>query len=208
MVKRMVLALVLVLGLGVSGDALAADHGSPAGEGVEAGGPRKHVLLEFDAATAAWVLVIFIVLLAVLYPTAWKQVLEGLKKREEHIRKEIGDAEEARAKAEGTLKEYQSQLSAAEEKVREMIGVATAQGEKIAAEIRGKGQQEAEEAKRRAMRDIEEAGKQAVREIYAKAAELSTSIAGKILRRNLNAEDQQDLVRRSLEEMRSVGRDS
>src|SRR5688500_12454800 len=36
---------------------------------------------------ALWTVIIFLVLLAILYPTAWKNVLAGLKAREERIRK-------------------------------------------------------------------------------------------------------------------------
>ena len=154
--------------------------------------------------TAVTTLVIFAVLLAVLGKFAWGPIADGLRKREDRIRKDIADAEAARLRAEGTLKEYQKQLATAEQKVREMIAIASREGEKVAAEIRAKGQTEAEEAKERAKREIEAASKQAVAEIYQKAAELSTSIAAKILKRNINAEDQRELVERSLEQMRGV----
>jgi len=156
--------------------------------------------------SALWVVIIFLVLLAVLYPTAWKNVLAGLKAREERIRKDIADAEAARAKAEATLREYGAQLAAAEGKVREMLSAATKDGERIATEIRMRAQKDAEEAKTRATKEIESAKTQALGEIYQKAAELSTSIAEKILRRNINAEDQKDLVKRSLDELQTVGR--
>ena len=155
---------------------------------------------------AIWVLVIFVVLLAILYPTAWKNVLAGLKAREQRIRADIAEAEHARAKAEATLKEYNTQLAAAEAKVRDMIGAAVVQGERVAADIRAKAVAEAEESRQRAVRDIESARKQALAEIYERAAELSTGIAEKILKRNINADDQRDLVRRSLEELQTVQR--
>ena len=46
--------------------------------------------------SALWVVIIFVVMLMILYPTAWRNVLEGLKKREERIRKDIAEAEAAR----------------------------------------------------------------------------------------------------------------
>jgi F-type H+-transporting ATPase subunit b len=156
--------------------------------------------------SALWVIVIFVVLLAILYPTAWKQVLAGLKKREERIRRDIADAEEARRKAEATLREYTQQLATAEAKVREMISQATVQGEQLATSIRMKAQQEAEEAKERAQRDIEAAKNAAVRELHEQAADLATTIAAKILRRNINPSDQQQLVRESLEQLQAAGR--
>jgi F-type H+-transporting ATPase subunit b len=156
--------------------------------------------------SALWVIIIFIVLLVILYPTAWKSVLAGLKAREQRIRKDIADAEAARAKAEATLRDYNTQLAGAEQRVRDMLAKATTDAEKLATGIRMQAQQEAEEAKERATRDIEAAKNQALSEIYQQAASLSTSIAEKILRRNLNPDDQRDLVNQSLEQLQTVAR--
>lgn len=155
---------------------------------------------------AVTTLVIFAMLVAVLGKFAWGPIADGLKKREERIRKDIAEAEAARLKAEQTLREYQKQLATAEETVRGMIAKAVQDGEKVAAEIRNKSQKDAEEAKERAKLEIESAGKQAVAEIYEKAADLSTSIAAKILRRSLSADDQRDLVAQTLEQMQAVGK--
>jgi F-type H+-transporting ATPase subunit b len=180
--------------------AAAAPEAAPAEHG------REHGVIEFDAATAVWVVIIFVVLLAILYPTAWKSVLDGLKKREERIRKDIADAEAARAKAEATLKQYQNQLAEAESKVREMIAGAVSEGEKIAADIRAKAQHEGEETRQRALREIESAKQQALSEIYERAADISTSIAAKILRRSINPDDQRDLVQQGLAELETASK--
>jgi F-type H+-transporting ATPase subunit b len=155
---------------------------------------------------ALWVLIIFVILLAILYPTAWKHVLAGLKARESRIRKDIADAEAARVKAEQTLKDYNAQLAAAADKVREVLAKATADGERLANQIRTHAQQEAEEIKERALKEIETARTQAVADIYQQAAQLATSVAEKILRRNLNPDDQRDLVNQSIEQFSKVGK--
>jgi F-type H+-transporting ATPase subunit b len=157
-------------------------------------------------ATAVWVIVIFVIMLIILYPTAWKPVLQGLKLREERIRRDIAEAEAARLKAETALRDYNAQVAGAEARVREMISSATVEGERIAAQIKMQAQQDAEATKERAVKDIDAARKQALQEIYAQTAELSTSIAEKILRRNLNADDQRELVRESLEQLQTIGR--
>lgn len=154
--------------------------------------------------SALWVVIIFIVMLAVLYPTAWKQVLIGLKAREKRIRDDIAEAEAARAKAEATLREYNSQLATAENRVRDMLAKAQSDGEKLATNIRMQAQQEAEEAKERANRDIEASKNAAIAEIRNETAELATSIASKILRRNLNPDDQRQLVKESLEQLQTI----
>jgi F-type H+-transporting ATPase subunit b len=177
----------------------AGGHGSEMDERLVPIPPSKDTI-----ATSIWVIVIFVIMLVILYPTAWKNVLVGLKKREERIRKDIADAEATRAKAEATLREYNAQLAAAEARVREMISSATTEGERIATQIKMQAQQEAEATKDRAVKDIDAARRQALQDIYAQAAELSTRIAEKILRRNLNADDQRDLVNQSLEQLQTV----
>src|SRR3954454_17928995 len=150
---------------------------------------------EYFLAPAIWTLVIFLIMLAILYPNAWKNVLAGLKKREERIRKDIGDAEAARAKAEATLREYNSELAAAEQRVREMLAKGTTDGEKLATSIRMQAQQEAEQIKDRTNKDLAASSEAAKREFREYAATVATSIAEKIIRRNLNAADQEALVR-------------
>jgi len=155
---------------------------------------------------ALWIVIIFVVLLVVLYPTAWKNVLAGLKAREAKIRGDISSAEAARAKAEATLKEYNVKLAEAETKVRDMIAKAVTDAEAAAATVRARSQAEAEEAKEKAIKEIEGAKNAALREVYDQTALLATNVAEKILRRNLNADDQRDLVARSLEQMQSVNK--
>jgi F-type H+-transporting ATPase subunit b len=162
-------------------------------------------LLEFNPGSAIWVLCIFAVVALILYRTAWKNVLVGLKAREERIRTDIADAEAARRKAEETLKEYDKKLTEADHKVREIIDKAVADAEQIGTSLRMKAQQEAEEAKNHATREIEAAKRLALTEIYEQTANLATSIAEKIIRRNLNADDQRDLVKQSLDQFQTAG---
>ena len=126
-----------------AGQVTAKAHGDAGGE--EHAGPlmpangeeAKEVL-----PTAIWVIVIFVLLLLILYPTAWKNVLGGLKAREQRIRNDIAEAEAARAKADATLKEYNARLAAAEQQVRDMIAKAAADAEQIATGIRTRAQQD------------------------------------------------------------------
>lgn len=157
-----------------------------------------------EVLTSLTTLVIFILLVVVLGKYAWGPIVSGLKAREDKIRKDIRDAEEARARSEATLKQYQAQLATAEQQVRDLIAKAMADAQQIATTIRMHAQQEAEEVKERATKEIEGAKNQALVEIYEQTAHLATSVAEKILRRSLSADDQQDLVRSSLEQIKNV----
>ena len=164
----------------------------------------KGELLDFNPLAILWVLVIFILLVVILYRAAWKNVLAGLKGREQRIRNDIAQAEAARSKAEATLKDYSAQLATAEHRVREILSKATTDAEQLATSIRTRAQAEAEEIKDRATKEIEAAREQALTEIYQQTADLATKVAEKILRRNLNADDQRDLVNQSLSELQNV----
>jgi F-type H+-transporting ATPase subunit b len=197
MVKRSTLLLMTLLLLALAPLCLAAESEAQPSLMPNPTDPQTWM-------SALWVIIIFTVMVIILYPTAWKQVLAGLKSREQRIRNDIAEAEATRAKAEATLNQYNVQLAAAEERIRQMLNQAVADGEKLATSIRMKAQTEAEEIKERAQKDIEAARDSALREIYEKTAELATNVAEKIIRRNLNAADQQDLVRESLQQLQTV----
>jgi len=163
-------------------------------------------LIDPNLAQSIWILVLFLVVAIVLYKTAWKNVLVGLRAREDRIRQDIADAEAARAKAEQTLRQYDARLAGAEETVREILDRAAVDAEKIATGMRMKAQQEAEVVKEQATKEIEAAKQTALTEIYVQTANLATSIAEKIIRRTLSPDDQRDLVNQSIEEFQNARR--
>jgi F-type H+-transporting ATPase subunit b len=151
-------------------------------------------------------IVVFLVVFAVLKQKAWGPILKGLSDRESKIRQDLADAEAARTAAEGRLREFDAKLATADAQVRDLLNKATTDAEKIATSIRMQAQQETEESKERAMRDIENARKEALRDVYEQTATLATSVAEKILRRNLSVDDQRDLVNASLEQLQGVSK--
>ena len=154
--------------------------------------------------TALTTLVVFLGLVVILGKFAWGPIAKGLQDRENKIRRDIEEAEAARARAEATMKEYQAQLATAEAKVREMLAKASVDAEQIGTNVRTRAQQEAQEIKENATREIDSARRDAVKQVHDQAAILATSVAEKILRRNLNADDQRDLVESSLEQMQTI----
>jgi len=162
-------------------------------------------LIDPQLSQSLWILGIFVVVALILYKTAWKNVLTGLKAREDRIRSDIAAAEESRKKAELALVQYNQQLTTARQQVNDMISQATIDAERIATGIKVKAQQDAEEAKERATKEIETAKNQALTEIYDQTANLATAIAEKIIKKSLNANDQRELVDQSLKQLASLG---
>ncbi|MDB5325189.1 MAG: hypothetical protein JWM57_758 [Phycisphaerales bacterium] len=180
----------------------AAEEAHEAAEG--AGSAHMPPGLNEGLMTALVTLIVFVALVIVLKAKAWGPIAKGLGDREAKIRSDIKAAEDARAAADASMKKYQAELAKAGDEVRAILDKATADAQAVATRIKMQAQQEAEEAKERAVKDIDASRKAAVAEIHEHAATLSTSIAEKILRRNLNADDQRELVRQSLEQLGSV----
>jgi F-type H+-transporting ATPase subunit b len=156
--------------------------------------------------SALTTLAVFLTLLFVLGKFAFAPISAGLKKREDKIRQDIAEAEQARQKAEATLKDLTAKLNAAEAEARKITSQATADAEKIGVALKARAQQEAEELRERTLKEIEAAKNAAVAEVHEQAVYLSTTVAEKILKRAISAEDQRDLVRSSLDQLQTVGK--
>lgn len=161
---------------------------------------------ERGAVVAITTAVVFLILLAILTKVAFGPIAAGLKKREDKIRLDIETAEKKLAEANAVLARYNQQVSGGEAQVRAMMAEATANAEKIKASIKAQADAEAAELREKAKRDVQAEKDAALREIQEQAVYLSTTIAEKILKRNLNADDNRDLVRSSLEQLGSVSR--
>lgn len=153
--------------------------------------------------TAILTLAIFIVLLAVLGKWAWGPILSGLQKREEHIRRSIEEAEQARADAEKSLQEYKDQLAQARNEAQVIIELGRGEAVKLADELKQNAQEEAQKLRAQAQRDILSAKDEALRELCDQTCELATDIAGKILQRSLDAKDHRDLLADALNKLQT-----
>ncbi len=145
--------------------------------------------------------VVFLIFFGVLRATVWPKITKGLDDRDDKIRREIKSAEEAREQAKAAQTEFEQSLITARQEASDMIAKAKADAKVAGDEMRTRNEAELSEMKGRATRDIEAAKHSAITELHAEAAALAASIAGKILQREISAEDQQRLVDESLREL-------
>ena len=146
---------------------------------------------------------VFAVVFAVLATKVWPTITKGLEERARKITEEIEAAENARKQAKDALEQYQQSLNQARAEAQKMIEQARAQQVALAAELKAKADVELGQMRERAMRDIEAAKRAAITEMYTQQSNLATAVASKILRRELNAGDQDALVQESLRELTS-----
>lgn len=177
-------------------------HENPAaGHGAAEGGHGQPNILEPQAPLAIWTVIVFGVLLLILARFAWKPMMKALHDREEHVEHCLLEAERARNEAERLMAENQKNLAKAAEQMRAMIESGKKEGEAIAASIVQKAQAEAEASRERAEREIATARDQALDEIFTKTADLAVAVAGKVLSKSLNADDQRRLADTAMAEL-------
>ena len=175
--------------------AAASEHGEPAGV--------MPTLVQGIMPMIVTILV-FITVLVILGWKVWPKIEGGLRDREEKIRSEIAGAELARNQAKDALEQYNKSLANARAEAQKMIDTTKAAQSALAAELRAKADVELSALRDRAMRDIDAARKAAISEIYTETAALASSVAAKILKREINSTDQRRLVEESLGEMQSL----
>lgn len=164
-------------------------------------GGEEPSLFATDPFSYVWNLLMFLILLGVLWVFVWPKVLEGLKAREDKQRTDLQTAEKSAREAEALLAKRQEELSHAQKDAQAVIDQSKTDAEQVASKIKADAEAEISRMKERAAAEIEAAKKQALDEVYRHTAELSTQIAGRILKREVNAEDQQQLVNDSLAEL-------
>jgi F-type H+-transporting ATPase subunit b len=193
-------ALALLLSLATPALALAAG-GPEAEHGPQAGAAAT---VKEGAVAAVATIVVFALVFAVLAVKVWPTIAGALDQRADKIKSEIEAAELARKQAKDALEEYQQSLQQARAEAQRMIDQAKSQQLAVAASEKAKLEAELTKERERALRDIEAAKKAAVGELYNQSAALATTLAGKILKRNITASDHQQLIDESLVQMQGL----
>lgn len=180
----------------------AAGHGEAGHGGHEAAGVIP--TLEQGIVPMVVSLVVFGLVLAILGATAWPKIVKGLKDREDKIRNEIEAAEMAQRQAKAALQEYEKNLAQARAEAQRMLDETRSQQQALAAELKAKADVELNAMREKAKRDIDTAKRAAIDEIYMSAANAATSMASKILKREIGSQDQQRLIQESLGELQAA----
>lgn len=183
-----------------------ATHDPHAAAGDHGGGHQASVIEAPKAGIAPMItaIVVFMIVAGILAVGVWPKIVAGLDERNEKIQGEIAAAEAARKQAKDALNEYEKNLADARAEAQQMLADTKAQQGELAAQLKATAETELSAMREKAKAEIEAAKKQALNELYSESVNLATVMAGKILQREVTANDQQRLMEESLHEMKTA----
>jgi F-type H+-transporting ATPase subunit b len=154
-----------------------------------------------------WVeLIAFAIIVFVLARWVIPPINRAMTARQDAIRKQFADLEQARAEAHKAEEEFRAQIAEARHEAARIREEAREQGAAIIAEMREQAQAEAARIVEHAHTQIEADRQQAVTSLRGEVGRLATSLAGRIVGEALEDPARQSrVVERFLDELESSG---
>jgi F-type H+-transporting ATPase subunit b len=142
--------------------------------------------------------VTFFILLVILKKFAWKPILKGLDDREEHIRKSLQEADQAKEQLAQIEKKKIQILEEAKTQANAIIEQSRKMGSELATQIEGRAKKSAEGIISSAHQEIEVECELARQELRKESVQTAVSLAEKILKENLDTKKNRDLINQAM----------
>lgn len=155
-------------------------------------------LVRFEPGLIIWTWLTFFVVLAILARKAWGPMIDALERREARIRDALEAGDKARKESVELTAKIEAELQKSRQEAREILARAREASEKVRTELEDAARAKADDFVTRASEQIDVEREQALRAIRSTVVELSLSMAGKVIERNVSTEDNRRLVEESL----------
>ena len=158
-------------------------------------------LLGVNPWTALFTLANTVALFLVMKKFLFKPVMKIIEERQQEIDGMYKDAGEAKEQAQALQAEYQEKLSAAQETSERLVKEAVARGQHREEEIIRQANQEASAILEKASADIALEKKKAINDAKDDISDIALAIAGNVVGRELNNNDQSELIDHFINEL-------
>lgn len=142
----------------------------------------------------AYRLVAFLILAGILAKLLKNPISSFLSTRQEEIKRLLEELETKKLEAEKTSAEYRAKLAMLEDEARKIVDDLVAEGELEKQKIIEAAQKQADYIKQQAQFAIQQEYKAAQESLKEEVSELTVAAAEELLRKNIQAEDQERLV--------------
>lgn len=149
---------------------------------------------EISIINTFWYLIVFSILLLAVKHYAWGPVKDMMEKRRQKVIDDLDQAASDRKKAETLANEREAALKNSRQEATQILSVAKSNAQKTGKQIVSEAKAEASAIREKAKADAAQAKTDALNEARNEVADLSVTIAEKVIAKNLSAADQKDLV--------------
>ena len=143
--------------------------------------------------------VIFIGLLVVLKKFAWAPVIAAIDARENKMANDLAEAAKANEESKRLLAAHEAKMAEAAGEVRQLLDSARRDAEVQRQKVLVDAQAAAQSEKDRALREIQSAKNGALQEVAEKSVDTAVALAGRIVKRDLSAQDHSQLMNDAIE---------
>jgi len=158
-------------------------------------------LLDVNPGLIIWTILTFLLLLIILKKVAWKPILTALDKREKEIEDSLNRAEQAKVEAQKILEENQATLFKAEEESKKIIDQSRVYGDNLKEQLKKESKDQAQKIIEDASAEIERKKNAAFEELKNQIAEISVNAAEMIMKENIDANKNKQIVNKYLSEI-------
>lgn len=149
---------------------------------------------EISIINTLWYLIVFSILLLAVKHYAWGPVKDMMEKRRQKVIDDLDQAASDRKKAETLANEREAALKNSRQEATQILSDAKSNAQKTSKQIVSEANDEASAIREKAKADAAQAKTDALNEARDEVADLSVTIAEKVIAKNLSAADQKDLV--------------
>ena len=143
----------------------------------------------------------FLLLIFLVKKYAWGNITSILDQRAEKISSDIDGAEEARKKAEELASKREAELAGSRTEAKTIIENAKGTAEKSKADILAEAKLEAGRLKEKANQEIAQNKAEALQSVKGEVADLTVSLAGKIISQNLDSHAHKELIDQYIDQL-------
>ena len=143
----------------------------------------------------------FLLLIFLVKKYAWGNISSILDERAEKISSDIDGAEEARKKAEELASQREAELAGSRTEAKTIIENAKETAEKSKADILAEAKLEAGRLKEKANQEIAQNKAEALQSVKGDVADLTISLAEKILSKNLDSQAHKELIDQYIDQL-------
>ncbi|CAM1659032.1 ATP synthase subunit b [Streptococcus oralis] len=143
----------------------------------------------------------FLLLIFLVKKYAWGNIISVLDERAEKISSDIDGAEEARKKAEELASKREAELAGSRTEAKTIIENAKETAEKSKADILADAKVEAGRLKEKANQEIAQNKAEALQSVKGEVADLTISLAGKIISKNLDSHAHKELIDQYIDQL-------